>query len=99
MADQLVTTGAGDPLDQHHIGGVLEHGPMALLQDVAQVFRRAPAGRIVLAHIAEPAGKLGEPLAIGRVALPLDRKMGGLDELGFAMRLTRGERIMTMGAV
>ena len=40
-----------------------------------------PAG-IVLAHVAEPAGELGDALAVARLALPLDRQVGRLEELG-----------------
>jgi hypothetical protein len=82
MADQLMAAGAGDSLDQHDIGRVLEHRAMALLENVSEVLGGAPSGRVVLAHVAEPAGELGDPLAIGRVALPLDRQVGRLQELG-----------------
>ena len=41
-----------------------------------------PAGRVVLAHVAEPPGELGDPLAVARLALPLDRQVRRLEELG-----------------
>jgi len=40
-----------------------------------------PASRVVLAHVAEPPGELGDSLAVARLALPLDREVGGLEEL------------------
>src|SRR5688572_28491996 len=54
---------------------------MALAKDVAQVLRRASARRIVLAHVAQPSGKLGNALAVAGVSLPLHRKVGGLEKL------------------
>lgn len=41
---------------------------------------RLPVRGIVLAHVAEPTGELGESLTVGTVALPLRRqKAGGLN--------------------
>jgi len=59
---------------------VLEDAPVSLLLDVLQIIPGRPAGRIFLAHIAEPPGKLGQPLAIGALAEPLHFEMIGLDE-------------------
>ena len=81
MPHQLVAAAPGDPLDQHHVRAVLEHRAVTLLQDVGQVLGRRPARRVVLAHVAEPPGELGDPLAVARLALPLDREVGGLEEL------------------
>jgi hypothetical protein len=55
---------------------------VTLLQDVAEVLSRRTPGGVVLAHVAETPGKLGDPLAITGLALPLDRQVGGLQELG-----------------
>jgi hypothetical protein len=82
MPHQLVAAGAGDPLDQHHIGAVLEHRAVPLPQDVLEVIRGAPPRRVVLAHVAEPTGELREALPIGGFALPLHRQMRRLEELG-----------------
>ena len=41
-----------------------------------------PPRRVVLAHVAEPAGELGEALAVGGLALPLHRQVRRLEELG-----------------
>jgi hypothetical protein len=54
---------------------------MTLLQDIGQVLRRAPAGRVVLTHVAEPSGKLGYPLAVAGLAHPLDAEVGRLQKL------------------
>ena len=48
---------------------------MPLLLDVLEVLARLALRRIVLAHVAEPAGELGEPLAVGAVADPVHRQM------------------------
>src|SRR5882724_5506710 len=77
-----MAAGARDPLDEHHIGGVLEDRAVPLPQNVPQILRGAPARRIVLAHITEPSGKFGQPLPVGRFALPLDWEMRGLEKLG-----------------
>src|SRR4051794_40787714 len=82
MPHQLVAAGAGDPLNQHHVGRVLEDRPMALLKNVLEIFGGAPARRIVLAHVAEAPGELRDSFAVTRFPLPLDRQMGRLQELG-----------------
>src|ERR1019366_4032744 len=46
-----------------------------------QVLRRAPVGRILLAHVAESAGKLRQPFTIGPRLVPLDLEMRWFDEL------------------
>jgi hypothetical protein len=51
----------------------------------------------VLAHVTEPPGKLGEALAVARLALPADGKMRRLDELGPADEGDAGERKISMG--
>ena len=61
---------------------MFEHAAVPLLLDVLEIVPRGPAGRIALTHVAEAAGKLGEPLAVGGLADPLHRQMAGLDELG-----------------
>src|SRR5690348_18455993 len=76
-----MAAGAGDPLDEHDVGRVLEHRAVALLENVSEVLGGAPAGWVVLAHIAQAAGELGDPLAIAGLTSPLNREMGGLDEL------------------
>ena len=60
---------------------MLEDGAVPLPEDVPQILGRRPAGRVVLAHVAQPPGELGDALAVARLALPLDRQVAGLDEL------------------
>src|SRR5439155_4585918 len=55
---------------------------VALLLDVLEVIGRRPACRVVLAHVADPAGELGEALSGGGAALPLHPEVLGLQELG-----------------
>src|SRR2546427_2296570 len=50
--------------------------------DVLQVLARRALGRVVLAHVAEAARVLGQPLAGGRLPSPLDAEVLGLEELG-----------------
>ena len=79
---QLVAAAPGDSLDQHRVGAVLEHRPVPLAEDVPQVLGRGPAGGVVLAHVAEPPGELGDPLAVAGFPLPLHLQVGRLEELG-----------------
>ena len=60
---------------------MLEDRPVPLLQDVLEVLGGAPPGGIVLAHVAEPPGELGEALAVGGVTLPCDGQVRRLQEL------------------
>src|SRR5712691_8574024 len=53
---------------------------MSLLLDVLEVLARRPVGWILLAHIAETAGKLRQPLAIGALAEPADVQVVGLQK-------------------
>jgi hypothetical protein len=64
MANQLVAAGPGDSLDEHDIGRMFEDGAVTLLQDIAEVFGGGSSRRVVLAHVAEPPRKLGDPLSI-----------------------------------
>ncbi len=82
VSHQLVRAGARDPLDQQHVDRVLQHRAVALLLDVLEVFGRRPVCRVVLAHVADPAGELGEALSGGGAALPLHPQVLGLEELG-----------------
>jgi hypothetical protein len=66
--------------EQKRVRRVLQHAAVSLLLDVLEVFARSAAGRIFLAHIAQPAGKFGEPFTIAAVAEPVDRQMSGLAE-------------------
>src|SRR4051812_21366899 len=81
MPHQLMAAGAGDTLDQHHVGGGLEDGAVLLAKNVPEIVRSAPARRIGLAHVAEPSGEFSQPLSVGRLTLPLDWKVLGLQEL------------------
>src|SRR5258706_134417 len=81
MAHQLVRAGARDPLDEQYVDGVLQHRAVTLLLDVLEVFRRRPIHRIVLAHVAEPAGVLGETLAVACLPAPLHFEMLWFEEL------------------
>src|SRR5256886_12496268 len=58
------------------------HRAMALLLDVLEVVGRRPVSRVVLAHVADPAGELGEALSGGGATLPLHPKVLGFEELG-----------------
>jgi hypothetical protein len=63
---------------------VLEDGAVALPEDVPEIFGGGPARRIVLAHVAQAAGELGDALAVGRLPFPSHRQVGRLEELGTA---------------
>src|SRR3954470_5231462 len=76
-----MAAGAGDPLNEHYVGGMLEDRAMTLPEDVPEILRGAPARRIVLAHIAEPSGELRQPLSIGGLPLPFYWKVLWLQEL------------------
>src|ERR1035437_1797481 len=82
MAYELVRQRSRNPLEQQRIARVLEHAAVPLLLDVLDIFPRAAAGGILLAHVAEPAGEFRKPLAVGAVADPVDREMRGLHERG-----------------
>ena len=82
VPNQLMAAGARDPLDEHDVGGMLEDRAVALAQDVPQVLGGGSPGGIVLAHVAEPTSELGDPLAVAGFALPLDRQVRRLEELG-----------------
>jgi len=51
-----------------------------LLLDVLEILASGAAGGILLAHITEPAGELGKPLAIRTFAEPANLEVIGLDE-------------------
>jgi len=53
---------------------------MSLLLDVLEVLARRAIGRVLLAHVAETAGKLREPLAIGALSEPADVQVIGLEK-------------------
>ena len=55
---------------------------MPLLLDVLQVVARRPVCRIFLTHVAKPAGKFGESLAIGALAEPMNLQVIGFEENG-----------------
>src|SRR5438034_204053 len=82
MSHQLVRAGARDPLNQQHVDRVLQHRAVALLLDVLAVIGGRPVRRVVLAHVADPAGELGEALSGGGAALPLHPEVLRLEELG-----------------
>src|SRR5213083_679054 len=81
MSHQLVRAGARDALDQQHVDRVLQYRAMALLLDILEVVGRRPVGRVVLAHVADPAGELGEALSGGGATLPLHPEVLGFQEL------------------
>ena len=54
---------------------MLEHAAVPLLLDVLEILARHAVGRVLLAHVAETSGKLGEPLAIGALTEPTDPEM------------------------
>ena len=64
-----------DALEEDGIVRVLEDGPVPLLLDVLQILTRGAIGRILLAHVAKPAGELGQALAIGALAQPVNLEM------------------------
>ena len=80
MPNQLVGQRATHSLEQERIVRVLEHAPVSLLLDVLQVLPRRAAGGILLAHVAEAAGKLGQPLAVGAFSEPVNLEMIGLQK-------------------
>src|SRR5688500_864977 len=53
---------------------------MALLLDVLEVVPGRALGGILLTHVAETARELGQPLAIGALAKPVDLEMIRLEE-------------------
>ena len=74
MAHQLVRQRPAHALDENRVVRVLEHAAVPLLLDVLEVFARRALRRIVLAHVAQPAGEFREPLAVGAVADPGHRQ-------------------------
>jgi hypothetical protein len=72
MANQLVGQRATDSLEQKRVVRVLEHASMSLLLDVLQVIAGLSIGRVLLAHVAETAGVLREPLPVGALSEPAD---------------------------
>src|SRR5437868_3072701 len=80
MPHQLVSQRAADSLEEQRVIGVLENGTVSLLLDVLEVLTRGAVGWIFLAHVAKPAGKLGQTLAIGALAKPANLQMLGLQE-------------------
>jgi hypothetical protein len=60
---------------------VFQHAAMPLLLDVLEVLTSGSPSRIPLAHVTEPSGELGQPLAIGALTDPLYRHMLGLGKL------------------
>ena len=59
---------------------MLENAPVSLLLYVLQIIPRRPAGRIFLAHVAEAASILRQPLAVSALAKPFDLEVIGLEE-------------------
>jgi hypothetical protein len=45
---------------------------VSLLLDVLQILAGLAAGRILLTHVTETAGKFGESLAVGALSQPAD---------------------------
>ena len=80
MAHQLVGQRAAHSLEEERVVRVLEHAAVSLLLDVLQVLARRPARRILLAHVAEPAGELRQPLAVGALSQPVHGQVLGLRE-------------------
>ena len=74
MANQLVGQRPAHALEENRVVRVLEHAPVSLLLDVLEVLARLALRRIVLAHVAETPGKLGESLAVGALADPAHRQ-------------------------
>ena len=75
MSHQLVGQRTAHALEKDRVVGVLQHAAVALLLDVLQVLARLSLGRIVLAHVTETAGELGELFAAGALADPIDRQV------------------------
>src|SRR6185437_10479790 len=80
MPDQLVRQRPAHALEEHRVVGVLQHAPVSLLLDVLQVLPRLPRRRVLLAHVAEPAGEFREPLTVGSLAHPVHGQVSGLAE-------------------
>ena len=59
---------------------MLENASVSLLLDILEVLARCAVGRVLLAHVAETAGKLREPLAIGALSEPADIQVIGLEK-------------------
>ena len=79
---ELVRERPAHPLEEQRVVRVLEHRPVPLLLDVLQVLPRAAVRGVLLAHVAEPPGELGEALAVGALAHPLHGEVAGLREVG-----------------
>src|SRR5437870_6549032 len=54
--------------------------PYTTLFRSLEVVGRRPVSRVVLAHVADPAGELGEALSGGGATLPLHPKVLGFEE-------------------
>jgi hypothetical protein len=80
MANQLVGQRAADSFEEERIVRVLENTPVTLLLDVLQIIARRAAGGILLAHVAETTGELGQPLAVGALSEPVDPEVIGFEE-------------------
>ncbi|MDB4871739.1 MAG: hypothetical protein JWL97_2743, partial [Gemmatimonadales bacterium] len=80
MPNQLVGQRPAHSFEENRVIRVLEHAAVPLLLDVLEVLAGRAARGILLTHVAETAGELGEPLAIGALTQPIDAKMVGLDE-------------------
>src|SRR5262249_50160982 len=76
----LVGQRTAHALEKNRVVRMLQHAAVSLLLDVLEVLAGLPLRRIVLAHVAQPAGELGELLAAGAVADPIDGKMSGRGE-------------------
>src|SRR5262245_11823762 len=59
---------------------MLQHRPVSLFLDVLEVLGGAAVGRIALAHVADAACELGQPLPARSVALPLYRHVTRFQE-------------------
>jgi hypothetical protein len=59
---------------------MLEDAAVPLFLDVLEIFARWPAGWILLAHVAETAGKLGETFPVRTLTEPFHGEMRWLDE-------------------
>ena len=80
MPDQLVGQRPAHPFEEERVVRVLEHASVSLLLDVLEVLAGHATGRILLAHVAQSAGELGELLSIGALAEPVHLEVIGLNE-------------------
>ena len=61
---------------------MLEDAPVSLLLDVLQIIPGGSVGGILLAHVTESAGELGQTLAIGALSEPFHLEVVGLNKDG-----------------